>query len=164
MKKLFYLAVLVVAVSFSACGNMSKNKEEKSDQQYCQNDEIPQEILKLVEERESVLSDDIYKWYDGSMTFKGIDIESHDIVITAEFDEAKLPGGMTFKQACELSGMTEDFFAQSMKEKMFAPNDEEHMEAAAILRKYEYNIVFRLVGSISGDKMNCKIGYDEMPQ
>lgn len=177
MKKLFYLVALMAAVSFAACGNKSENKEAEGEQQCCQSNdgkhqckgeckgechkhEVPQEILKIVEEGRSELTG---KSEDG-VTFKSIDIECHDIVITAEFDEKELPGGMTFKQACELSGMTEDFFAQGMKEEMFDPYDEEDMEAAAILRKYEYNIVFRLVGSISGEEMNCKIGYDEMPQ
>lgn len=148
MKKLFYLVALVAAVTFTACGN----KSEKANA-------VPAEITEFIASADEELG----AMNENGMSYQGTALEDHDIVVTIGVDESMFYG-MGMKAAFEMAGMTEDAFAQYMKAEMFSNMDEKDMKDVEVLREYKYNIVFRLVGSESGDQMNCKIGYDELPK
>lgn len=149
MKKLFYAVAVVATMLFTACGNKSEQT----------NNDVPEEIAAFI----ASANEELGGLSEEGMTYQGTKLEGKDIVVLIDVDES-IFYGMDLKTAFNMSGMTEEAFAQYMKAEMFRGMDEEDRQQAAALREYEYNIVIRLTGSKSKEEMNCRINYNELPR
>ena len=144
MKKLFFYVALAAAITFTACGKKSG---------------VPEPIQAIAAEMEQKMAED----GDEGITFESVTIEDHDIVCKAILDESQF-GGMSFKDAFSIIGLTEETFSEMMREGMFDIEDKKDAEDIAALREYEYNIVIRMVGSVSEDEMNFIIKHEDLPE
>jgi hypothetical protein len=143
MKKLFYLVALVAAVTLTACGGKK---------------ETPRAIQKIIEMGKAEL---VGQNIEG-MSFTDIFAEGEDIVMVAELNENYLPEGMTLKQVLELSGQDEATLGQMMVSNM--EQEDYGYQAIGLFRYYKYNFVFRMVGSNSGEQINCRVNWTDLPE
>ena len=141
MKKLFLMATLVAAFMLSSCSK------------------TPKPILQIADEFRTEMAEQS----DEGMAFQSVELEDHAIVITAELDESSFEG-MSFKDAFAIVGVDEEFLTNEMKKNFFEDLDEQDKEQIEALRKYQYDIVFRFVGSESKDVMEAKLSYEDLPK
>lgn len=169
MKKLFYLVALVAAVSFTACGNKGENKEAEGEKHECCQGkhegckgeckhQVSQDVLDLAARMEKEMKEED----QSDLLFKGIEVKCHNMIVNAEFDESQLPEEMTVKQAFEKNGVTPEIMQAQLLRGMEA--DEERAEDIAILRENHINLVYRIVGSRSGEEFVCTIPSEMMPE
>ena len=97
------------------------------------------------------------------LTFKGASVEGRNFICAFTVDESLL-GGKPMKQAFSEAGMNEESFAQTMRELMFEDMTAEDKAIFQSLKVYKYNLVYRLIGSSSGDQMDCVIRYQDLPK
>ena len=62
-------------------------------------------------------------------------------------------------------GVDEVSFGQMMREEMFSQKlDADERSGLQMLKGYGYKIYFRMIGSVSGETMNCRIEYEALLQ
>ena len=141
MKKLFFLATIVAAFMLVSCSK------------------TPKPILQIADEFRTEMAEQS----EDGLAFQSVELEDHAIVITAELDESSFEG-MSFKDAFAIVGVDEEFLSNEMLKSMFEDLDEEDKEQIEALRKYEYNLVFRFVGSESKEVMEAVVSYEDLPK
>lgn len=105
-----------------------------------------------------------YYDYDG-MSYSNVYTENNNIILVITADEYYLFGGYNMKTAFQAAGYTEKKFASEMKSKIIKGNtDKSSRQMIATLRKYKYNLIWRIVGYPSGDIVDVKIGYNDWPK
>lgn len=111
---------------------------------------VPQEIQSVVDEFQDEIG-----VYDDGITLTSVAIEGKNIVMTMELDESEL-AGMSFIEAFEFAGINMDEFSAGIKAEVLSEK-----EGQDVLRKYKYNLVMRMVGSISHETYDIVISYKE---
>lgn len=185
MKKIFYIAAFMAALSFTACdvlfGDKEKKEEQTQNEQVAENESVtdisdeetqPSDIvqeepvpvtpdLKEFEKRFiAAIDESMVTGLEDGMTYLQTEVEGKDFICSIAIDE-RIFSGMTMKQAFEYVGMNEQVFAQVMKQGMQTDATEEEMEMMDKLYQYQYNVNFRLLAEPSGEVMNCILGYEE---
>ena len=93
------------------------------------------------------------------MYYNGTTVEGKNIICSVYVDESEFDG-IPMKQAFALAGIDENTFAEMMSAEMYKQDvDEDEIEALLMLSLYGYKIYFRLIGTPSGERMNCLIDY-----
>ena len=167
MKKFFYFVAFVAAISFAACGTKNDNKQNESSatgNTTTENTAAEQEMNSFeqgfIEGFIEGMDEELAGMEEDGMKYTGTVVDGKSFICTFTIDESQF-GGMSMKQAFAYVGMTEDIFAQTMKTEMFDGMTDEEADLMSSLYMLKYDLIFRLVGSESGDVMNCKIGYEE---
>ena len=155
MKKLLYLVAFVVAVTFAACGNKSEKSGDTAAEQ-----EMSAFEQGFVEGFIEGMDEELSGIAEEGMQYSGTVVDGKRFICTFTVDES-LFGGLSMRQAFQYVGMTEEVFAQTMKTEMQKSMTEQEAELMSTLSQLKYDLVFRLVGSESGEEMNCKIGHEE---
>lgn len=146
MKKLFLVLTCLITLSFAA---------------FSQNNSIPREITEMME--------GLDRGYQGlnkepSFTYLGTKIEGNNIVSTLRIDENKAFEGMSLTEGFALINWTEESISQMMYRDFFGVEERpEVAEDIKTLRTYKYNLVFHIIGTPSGEEMECKVSYWELP-
>ena len=140
MKKIFFTLVCMVVMTIGA---------------YAQQN-VPAEIKEFVQGmREECASST-----DAEMECAGVKIEGQDIIVIFMIDESDLEG-MTMKDMFDLAGVTEKDLANMMRDDFVNGLSANEQADIALLAKYKYNLVFRLMGKQSKTQINCKLNYWE---
>ena len=142
MKKFFYLFALVAAMTLSACGGKKA---------------VPQEIQDLTEVLKTHFDEQAGEEIKSSDAY----VEDDNIICVLVLNEDMMEG-KTLRSYFSDQGVDPDMFCNLMKAQILN-NDIRHPERIKPLKEHKYNIVFRFVGSNSGEEMEMKIGYDELP-
>lgn len=101
---------------------------------------------------------------EDGMRYNGTFLEGKNIICSVTVDETQF-GGMPMKQAFQMVGVDEVSFGQMMREEMFSQKlDAEERSGLQMLKGYGYKIYFRMIGSVSGETMNCRIEYEALLQ
>lgn len=111
---------------------------------------VPPEIQSVVDEMQDEIGVN-----DEGITLTSVAIEGKNIVMTMELDESEFVG-MSFIEAFEYAGINMDEFSAGLKAEILSDN-----EGHDVLRKYKYNMVMRMVGSISRETFDVVISYKE---
>ena len=89
-------------------------------------------------------------------------ISGNDIIFPMYFDDSELmAAGFTFKDAIDMMG-GEEAIEQVMLESLFESNDSEGAQELAALKRYQYNIVVRMIGSVSKSKVDIRVRYQDL--
>lgn len=152
MKKLFYLVALMAAVSFTACGS----KAEKSDF-----DSAPEAVQVVTLE----MREEMEGFSMNGLTIDCVDVEGQNIVCEISVDES-LFYDMSFKEVMERSGLDADFLAEQLKEKYFNMRvvTEKGVRRIQTMRENKCSIIFRFIGSVSGDEIEVTLSYEDVPE
>ena len=172
MKKFAYLVVLATAVTFTSCflENSKKDNEEQHEQQVVDTPEEPTQEPVIVETPKPRETPEIIKDFKASFEVElarstlgcqGSEINGNDIIFTIEVDESKMRG-KSMKEVFRETGNSTDLIAQSMVAQIQPENKDEEAQLVA-LRAYEYNLVFRFVGSRTKEEIICTITPDMLP-
>lgn len=145
MKKLFYvIAIIIAAITFASCGNKG-NKTE-----------VPDSIKELAEKMDASIKANVTG--PDQPTYKGIEISGNNIIAILVVDESKCYG-YTWVQAYEMMGVSVNEIVRKTKEENLS-NGFFDIDVE-ILRQEKYNMIWRYVGSISGEKVDIVFGHDE---
>ncbi len=97
---------------------------------------------------------------EAGMRYSGTSLEGKNIICSIIVDEAQF-GGMSMKAAFQMIGIDEETFGEMMRKEMFAQNlGADELAGLQMLKGYGYKIYFRIIGTPSGEKMNCKVDYE----
>ena len=119
---------------------------------------VPAPIQKFVDEYNTELAG---QSEDGVSFGKGF-ISGNDIIIPMYMDDSELVSmGYTMKDAIDMMG-GEEAFEQVMLESFFEIDDPESAQEIATLKRYQYNIVLRMIGSASKSQVNLRIRYQDL--
>ena len=89
-------------------------------------------------------------------------ISGNDIIIPMYMDDSELmAAGFTLKEAIDMMG-GEEAFEQVMLESFFELDDPESAQEIATLKRYQYNIVLRMIGEASNSKVDLRIRYQDL--
>ena len=89
-------------------------------------------------------------------------ISGNDIIIPMYIDDSELVAqGITLKDAIDMMG-GEEAVEQVMLQAIFEDTDPESSENIAMLKRYQYNLVLRMIGSASNSKVNFRIRYQDL--
>jgi len=149
MKK-FYLAA-VMALVFAACGGSGKQSGEKSEA-------VPAEIEQLVQTIKTHMEAE----QDEKVFVRDVYVDGNDIICVIVVEEA-LMEGKTMKETLLVEGISEQDFINIMKYQMMK-KEVRHPDRLEPLRKYHYNVLYRYVGSRSGERIDILMRYDEFPK
>ena len=158
MKKIFLSAVIIAALFFAACANLTGKGDGQQEEP-----KISEKEQAFVRDVLAGFNEEMPEMNGDGLTFREASVEGRDFICVFSVDEA-LFGGTPMKKAFAEAGMNEASFASSMKGMMFADMTPEDKTIFANLRVYKYNIVYRLIGNPSGDQMDCMIRYQEFPK
>lgn len=160
MKKYYFIALLAIFILTACGGNNRKSAGQsmKSAPTVTMESSVPAEIDELAQYIRTALSSN----GDDQMSLYDVYIEGKYIICVFLIDEMEL-GGMTIKESLLAEGMTEEDFVQIMTEQLKHDNIQ-HPEYIEPLRKYHYNMLYRFVGSLSGETINLEIAYYEFPE
>lgn len=108
----------------------------------------------------SGMDEELATMKDDEMHYNGTFLEAKNIICSVTVDETQF-GGMPMKQAFEMVGVTEESFGKMMREEMFSQTlNEDERTGLRMLKGYGYRIYFRMIGSVTGEVMNCRIDYE----
>ncbi len=158
MKKIFLPAVIIAALFFAACANLTGKGEGQQEEP-----KISEKEQAFVRDVLAGFNEDMPEMNGDGLTFREASVEGHNFICAFTVDEA-LFGGRPMKKAFAEAGMDEASFASSMKQLMFADMTQEDKIIFSNLKVYKYNLVYRLIGNLSGDQMDCMIRYQEFPK
>lgn len=158
MKKIFLPAVIIAALFFAACANLTGKGEGQQEEP-----KISEKEQAFVRDVLAGFNEDMPEMNGDGLTFREASVEGHNFICAFIVDEA-LFGGTPMKKAFAEAGMDEASFASSMKQLMFADMTQEDKIIFSNLKVYKYNLVYRLIGNLSGDQMDCMIRYQEFPK
>lgn len=158
MKKIFLPAVIIAALFFAACANLTGKGEGQQEEP-----KISEKEQAFVRDVLAGFNEDMPEMNGDGLTFREASVEGHNFICAFTVDEA-LFGGTPMKKAFAEAGMDETSFASSMKQLMFADMTQEDKIIFSNLKVYKYNLVYRLIGNLSGDQMDCMIRYQEFPK
>lgn len=158
MKKIFLPAVIIAALFFAACANLTGKGEGQQEEP-----KISEKEQAFVRDVLAGFNEDMPEMNGDGLTFREASVEGHNFICAFTVDEA-LFGGTPMKKAFAEAGMDEASFASSMKQLMFADMTQEDKIIFSNLKVYKYNLVYRLIGNLSGDQMDCMIHYQEFPK
>lgn len=138
-----FIIVLILAIAGMA-GVKAQDDAEKA---------LIKEFIKGIDEELASMNGD-------GMYYKGTTVEGKNIICSVFVDESEFEG-MPMKQAFALAGIDEDTFAAMMNEELFTQEmDEDELAGLLMLSEYGYKIYFRLIGTPSGERMNCLLDYE----
>ena len=158
MKKIFLPAVIIAALFIAACANLTGKGEGQQEEP-----KISEKEQAFVNDVLAGFNEDMPEMNGDGLTFREASVEGHNFICAFTVDEA-LFGGTPMKKAFAEAGMDEASFASSMKQLMFADMTQEDKIIFSNLKVYKYNLVYRLIGNLSGDQMDCMIRYQEFPK
>lgn len=158
MKKIFLPAVIIAALFFAACANLTGKGEGQQEEP-----KISEKEQAFVRDVLAGFNEDMPEMNGDGLTFREASVEGHNFICAFTVDET-LFGGTPMKKAFAEAGMDEASFASSMKQLMFADMTQEDKIIFSNLKVYKYNLVYRLIGNLSGDQMDCIIRYQEFPK
>ena len=149
---LFYGAILLAALTFSACGG--KNNKSGFD-------DAPEAVQVITME----MREEMEGFSSNGMSIDRVDIEGQNIVCEITIDESQF-GGMSFKTALDMAGIDAQFLADRMKEKYFNMRvaTEKGVRRIQTMREYECSILFRFYGSESDDEIEMMLSYEDVPE
>lgn len=147
MKKvLFSTLTAIVAMSFVACGGGNNGNSTRPIES------LPQEMQNLTEMLESVM---IHEIEDEYFTFDEIVVEGNNLVCKFDFDEgrrgADIPLEKFLKKEITKESIDRDF-VKIVQKKI----DESEL---ASLAKHKLNLMYRITGTKSGYKAECRYDY-----
>jgi hypothetical protein len=89
-------------------------------------------------------------------------ISGNDIIIPMYIDDSELVAqGFTLKDAIDMMG-GQEAVEQVMLQAIFEDTDPESSENIAMLKRYQYNLVLRMIGSASKTKVDFRIRYQDL--
>lgn len=95
------------------------------------------------------------------MHYSVITLEGKDIICNILVDESQLVGGMSLTQTFSLAGVTEKSLSDELSEEIFSQDmPEKEKMGLQMLYEYGYKLYFRMIGNISGEKMNFRLDYE----
>ena len=119
---------------------------------------VPAPIQKFVDDYNSEIAG---YTEDGIRFGRGI-INDNDIIIPMYMDDSELmAAGFTLKEAIDMMG-GEEAFEQVMLESFFELDDPESAQEIATLKRYQYNIVLRMIGEASKSKVDIRVRYQDL--
>lgn len=119
---------------------------------------VPAPIQQFVDEYNS----EVAGQSDEGIRFGRGSISGNDIIIPMYMDDSELMAqGFTLKDAIDFMG-GEEAFEQVMLESFFELDDPESAQEIATLKRYQYNIVLRMIGSASKTKVDLRIRYQDL--
>ena len=119
---------------------------------------VPAPIQQFVDEYNS----EVAGQSDEGIRFGRGSISGNDIIIPMYMDDSELMAqGITLKDAIDLMG-GEEAFEQVMLDSFFELDDPESAQEIATLKRYQYNIVLRMIGSASKTKVDLRIRYQDL--
>ena len=157
MKKILFPAVFIAALFFAACAHLTGKNDGQQEKP------VSEEEQAFVQGVLDGLNEEMPEMNGDGLTFKGASVEGRNFICAFTVDESLL-GGKPMKQAFSEAGMNEESFAQTMRELMFEDMTAEDKAIFQSLKVYKYNLVYRLIGSSSGDQMDCVIRYQDLPK
>ena len=145
MRKLFLITTFVL---FSISGAYAHHAGDE----FAKRKDVPQEILNMIDEME----EEIGSTEDG-VTLRSVQCEGKNVVMIMEIDEGQLFAGMSFIEAFEIAGYNMQDLAEEIRADMLSD-----AEGCAVLRKYKYNVVMRMVGSVTKASKDIVISYKDL--
>ena len=119
---------------------------------------VPAPIQKFVDEYNTELAG---QSEDGVSFGKGF-ISGNDIIIPMYMDDSELVSmGYTMKDAIDMMG-GEEAFRTMMLQSLLEDQDAESAEEIANLKRYQYNLLIRMIGSASKSQVNLCIRYQDL--
>ena len=119
---------------------------------------VPAPIQQFVDEYNS----EVAGQSDEGIRFGRGSISGNDIIIPMYMDDSELmASGFTLKEAIDMMG-GEEAIEQVMLESFFELDDPESAQEIATLKRYQYNIVLRMIGSASKTKVDLRIRYQDL--
>lgn len=119
---------------------------------------VPAPIQQFVDEYNS----EVAGQSDEGIRFGRGSISGNDIIIPMYMDDSELmAAGFTLKEAIDMMG-GEEAFEQVMLESFFELDDPESAQEIATLKRYQYNIVLRMIGEASKSKVDLRIRYQDL--
>ena len=119
---------------------------------------VPAPIQQFVDEYNS----EVAGQSDEGIRFGRGSISGNDIIIPMYMDDSELmAAGFTLKEAIDMMG-GEEAFEQVMLESFFGLDDPESAQEIATLKRYQYNIVLRMIGEASKSKVDLRIRYQDL--
>ncbi len=97
---------------------------------------------------------------EAGMIYDDTNLEGKNIICSIILDEAQF-GGMSMIAAFQMIGVDEETFGEMMRKEMFSQNlGADERAGLQMLKDYGYKIYFRIIGSPSGEEMNCLVDYE----
>lgn len=119
---------------------------------------VPAPIQQFVDEYNS----EVAGQSDEGIRFGRGSISDNDIIIPMYMDDSELMAqGFTLKEAIDIMGGKE-VIEQAMLQAIFEETDPESAQEIAMLKRYQYNIVLRMIGSASKTKVDFRIRYQDL--
>ena len=119
---------------------------------------VPAPIQKFVDDYNSEIAG---YTEDGIRFGRGI-INDNDIIIPMYMDDSELVAvGLTIKDAIDYSG-GEEAMRQTMLQSILEEDDSESDQEIAMLKRYQYNLVLRMIGSTSNTHVDIRIRYQDL--
>lgn len=155
MKRFFLVCFLAVAGIIGAQAQSYQGLEDRSDNSV-EDAFVIGFIQGMDEELASLDKESVGMHYDGTV------VEGKMITCRVIVDESQF-GGVSLRAALRMVGVDEQAFGEMMRKEMFSQNlTADERVGLEMLRDYGYKIYFSLIGSQSGEKMNCPIDYEVM--
>ena len=147
MKKLFFIAVLMTAVIFTACGKKSVPNNPKL-----------QALVEMLNAKAAEnANDDYLNDYDENFT---ISVRGNDIVFTGELDESD--GRSVKEEFAELEADREEFM-KFIINMLFGNTDETTRIIYNVLHENKANLVFHFIGKQSREEVEFVIRHEMIP-
>lgn len=148
MTRLFYFAVFIATIIFTACG--------KSEQKINAKDEA------LITSFATSLEKQICSNNSNRDTiFKSVRFEHNDIFVTAEVNEYAIIPGMSAKAMFNIAN--KETLREKLVDEFFTDASPEEAEICDALRRNKCNLVVYFVGNRYQDTARLKIAYDKLP-
>lgn len=98
------------------------------------------------------------------MRYDGTYLEGKNIICSIIVDESQY-GGLSMRTAFQMVDIDEETFGEMMRKELFSQNiGADERAGLQMLKDYGYKMYFRMIGSPSGEKMNCRIEYEVLLQ
>jgi hypothetical protein len=141
MKKIFIMLILAIA---GVAGVQAQSEKEQA----------------FIDGFIEGLDQELAALNEAGMIYDDTNLEGKNIICSIIVDEAQF-GGMSMIAAFQMIGVDEETFGEMMRKEMFAQNlGTDERAGLQMLKDYGYKIYFRIIGSPSGEEMNCLVDYE----